>query len=235
MKAAGLGRRKHTLDNEALDAFKQYIRRQQIQFELVPPGNHRRNQAERAIQTFKLHFISILAGVDNKFPLSLWCHFLEPMELTLNLLRQSKVAPKISAFAHVHGPHDYMKKPFAPLGCAIQAHVNLEDWRTWDTQSDAGFCLGTSMQHHQCFWVYITKTRATRISNHVTCSKISQCSSCCGKNFPGKSILKVWLLVVWKVSQLAYMNSSMSWIHLYMTSFIQWIFVFNEFMCIRNS
>ncbi len=40
MKAAGLGIRKHTLDNEASNAFKQYIRKQQIQFELVPPGNH---------------------------------------------------------------------------------------------------------------------------------------------------------------------------------------------------
>ncbi len=83
MKAAGIGIRKHMLGNEALDAFKQYIRKQKIQFELVPPGNHRRNQAERAIQTFKAHFISILAGVDNKFPLSLWCHLLEPTELTL--------------------------------------------------------------------------------------------------------------------------------------------------------
>ncbi len=134
---------------------------------MVPPGNHRRNQAERAIQTFKAHFISILAGVDDEFPLSLWCHLLESMTLTLNLLRQSKVAPKISAFAHVHGPHNYMKKPFAPLGCAIQAHVKPEDRRTWDTRLDAGFSLGTSMQHHRCFWVYITKTRATRISDKV--------------------------------------------------------------------
>jgi hypothetical protein len=55
---------------------------------------HRRNQAERAIQTFKLHFILILAGVNDKFPLSLWCHLLKPTKLTLNLLRQSKVAPK---------------------------------------------------------------------------------------------------------------------------------------------
>jgi hypothetical protein len=76
MKAAGLGIRKHMLDNEALDAFKQYIRQQQIQFELVPPSNHRHNQAECTIQTFKAHFISILAGADNKFPLSLWCHLL---------------------------------------------------------------------------------------------------------------------------------------------------------------
>jgi hypothetical protein len=127
MKAAGLGIRKHTLDNEALDAFKQYICQQQIQFELVPPGNHSCNKAEHAIQTFKVHFISILAGVDDKFPLSLWCHLLERTELTLNLLRQSKVTPKISVFAHVHSPHNYMKKPFAPLGCAIQAHVKPED------------------------------------------------------------------------------------------------------------
>jgi hypothetical protein len=60
-----------------------------------------------------------------------------------------------------------MKKPFAPLGCAIQAHIEPEDQRTWDTQPDAGFSLGTSMQHHQCFWVYITKTWATRISYTV--------------------------------------------------------------------
>jgi hypothetical protein len=60
-----------------------------------------------------------------------------------------------------------MKKPFAPLGCAIQAHLKPEDQRTWDTRSDAGFSLSTSMQHHQCFWVYITKTRATRISDTV--------------------------------------------------------------------
>ena len=59
------------------------------------------------------------------------------------------------------------KKPFAPLGCAIEAHVKPEDRRTWDTRSDAGFSLGTSMQHHRCFRMYITKTKATRISNTV--------------------------------------------------------------------
>jgi hypothetical protein len=165
MRMAGLGIKKHTFNNKASDAFKQYIRQQQIQFELVPLGNHRCNQAERAIQTFKAHFIAILAGVHDRFPLSLWCHLLKPTELTLNLLRQSKVAPKISAFAHVHGHHDYIKKPFAPLRCAIKAHVKPEDRRTWDTRSDARFSLGTSMQHHRCFQVYITKTRATRISD----------------------------------------------------------------------
>jgi hypothetical protein len=43
MRMAGLGIKKHTLDNDASDAFKHYICQQQIQFELLPPGNHRRN------------------------------------------------------------------------------------------------------------------------------------------------------------------------------------------------
>jgi hypothetical protein len=37
MRIAGLGIKKHTLDNKASDALKQYIRQQQIQFKLVPP------------------------------------------------------------------------------------------------------------------------------------------------------------------------------------------------------
>ncbi len=63
--------------------------------------------------------------------------------------------------------NDYMKIPFALLGCAIQAHVKPEDHRKWDTQPDAGISLGTSMKHHRCFWVYITRTRVTRISEPV--------------------------------------------------------------------
>ena len=106
MRSAGLGLKLHILDNECSKAFKQLIGENKMTHELVPPGNHRRNQAEQAIQTFKAHFIAILAGVDDKFPLSLWCHLLEPAELTLNLLRPSKVIPKISAFAHGHGHHN---------------------------------------------------------------------------------------------------------------------------------
>jgi hypothetical protein len=138
-----------------------------INYKLVPPGQHRQNQAEWAIQTFKAHFISILAGVDDKFCLSLWCHLLKPTELTLNLLCQSRVAPKILAFAHVHSTHNYMQKPFALIGCAVRTHVKPDNHLSWDTRSEPGFNLGTSMEHHQCFRVYVMRTRATRISDTV--------------------------------------------------------------------
>jgi hypothetical protein len=123
--------------------------------------------AERAIQTFKNHFVAILSGVDDKFPLSLWCYLVRPAKQTVNLLRQSNVAPKISAYAHVHGQHDYMKRPFAPLGCSVMAHVKPKNRRTWDVHGELGYNIGTAMEHHRCFHVYIVKTRATRVSDSV--------------------------------------------------------------------
>jgi hypothetical protein len=87
MAISGLGLKHYRLDNECSEKFKQCIRKNGMTHKLVPPNNHRCNIAERAIQTFKNHFISILSGVDNWFPLSLWCHLVKPAKLTVNLLR----------------------------------------------------------------------------------------------------------------------------------------------------
>jgi hypothetical protein len=86
MRRASLGLKHHQLDNEALATFKEFIKANRMIHKLVPPRNHRRNLVERSIQTFKHHFISILCGVDDRFPLFHWCHLLSPEELTVNLL-----------------------------------------------------------------------------------------------------------------------------------------------------
>jgi hypothetical protein len=123
MEIAGLGLKHHWLDNKCLEIFKKCIKKNHMTWELVTPDCHQRNIAEGGIQTFKNYFVAILSGVDDRFLLSLWCHLIRPAELTINLLQQSNVVPKILAYAHVHGQHNYMKRPFAPLGCAVMAHV----------------------------------------------------------------------------------------------------------------
>ncbi len=127
MKAAGLGLKKQVLNNKRSAAMKTCIKENGMDYKLVPLGHHRQNQVERSIQTFEAHFISILASV-NKFPLSFWCHLLEPTELALNLLRQSRVAQKILALVHVHSTHNYMQKPFTLISCAVQRHVCHRPW-----------------------------------------------------------------------------------------------------------
>jgi hypothetical protein len=52
------------MDNEASTALKRSIREKGIDYQLVPPHIHRRNAAERAIQTFKNHFVACLCTTD---------------------------------------------------------------------------------------------------------------------------------------------------------------------------
>ena len=93
---------KHILDNEASIEFNRVIKKQS-ELEIVPSDSYRRNIAERRVQTFKCHYGSILAGVNDKCPMHLWCRLLPHAVLTLNLMRSSHVALKVSTYDYVHG------------------------------------------------------------------------------------------------------------------------------------
>jgi hypothetical protein len=60
-----------TLDNEASAALKSFSTENDVEYQLVPPQCHRRNDTELAIRTFKEHFIGWLASADPDFPLHL--------------------------------------------------------------------------------------------------------------------------------------------------------------------
>eukprot|EP00978_Attheya_sp_CCMP212_P022418 scaffold66914_cov33-Attheya_sp.AAC.5 len=70
------------LDNEASKALKRATTGQNIKYQLAPPGNHRMNNAERAIQTFKNNFVAGLCSVDASFPLQKWDRMLDHTKLT---------------------------------------------------------------------------------------------------------------------------------------------------------
>ncbi|MCP4746067.1 MAG: hypothetical protein GY874_07980, partial [Desulfobacteraceae bacterium] len=98
MKKGGLSVKKHILDNKISENFKSTIEEHGAEYELVPPGEHRRNIAERAIQTWKNHFVGVLAELHALFPMHLWCRIIPQAEMQLNLLRNSTITPNISAW-----------------------------------------------------------------------------------------------------------------------------------------
>ena len=88
---------------EASVEYKQAITEKwNANYQLVPPNKHRSNAAERAICTFKAHFLSILAGVAPDSPRNFWDLLLPQTELTLNLLRQATLDPDISPWSYFH-------------------------------------------------------------------------------------------------------------------------------------
>ena len=156
----------HILDNEVSIRFKEEIKKN-CAIQLVPPDTHRRNLAERAIQTFKNHFIAILSGVDESFPMPLWDRLLLQTVMTLNMLRKSRINPTVSAYEYVNGKFDYNRMPLAPMGCAVQVHNSTNRRLTWAEHSLDGWYLKTSEEHYRCHVVFIKKTRSERISDTV--------------------------------------------------------------------
>jgi hypothetical protein len=104
------------MDNEASAAVKEFLRKENIQYQLVPPYIHRRNAAERAIRTFKAHFIAGISTVDAHFHMHIWCRLVNQAIITLNLLRNSRLNKKFSAYAQVFGQFYLSTTLLAPPG-----------------------------------------------------------------------------------------------------------------------
>ena len=66
-KSCGIKPGFHFMDNEASTALKIKMTSMNIKYQLVPQINHRANNSERAILTFKNNFIAGLCSLDKEF------------------------------------------------------------------------------------------------------------------------------------------------------------------------
>ena len=156
------------LDNETSGKLEAYLSKEhQMELEFVPPGTHRALKAERAIETWKEHFISILAGTDPEFPMQVWDELIVQGEATLNMMRPSNVNPTISAWEHMNGPYNFDRHPLAPAGIKVAVHEKPNERGTWAAHATIGFYLGPAMQHHRCYRVWIPSLNSKRITDTV--------------------------------------------------------------------
>eukprot|EP00804_Cyclotella_cryptica_P027773 CCRYP_009194-RA/>CCRYP_009194-RA protein AED:0.39 eAED:0.16 QI:0/0/0/0.66/0.5/0.33/3/0/764 len=131
------------------------------------PNVHRANTTEQAIRTFKAPFLSILAGIDPAFPNYLWDKLLPQTELILNLLRQSTLAPAISAWESFNRPLNYDTTPLGPIGCPVIIHNKASTGKSWDFRGQDGFSIGPSVHQYRCFKVVDSVTNCVTISDTV--------------------------------------------------------------------
>ncbi len=135
--------------------------------ELVPSGCHQCNAAKVAIRNFKAHFLSVLAGVANDFPPSLWDRLFPQTKITINLIQQSNAIPNVLAYAHLSGPFDYNKMPLALMGCEAQVHEKTNKCGTWACHLVDGWYLFTSPEHYHTHNCHIKHTKSERLSDTV--------------------------------------------------------------------
>jgi hypothetical protein len=88
-------------------------------------------------------------------------------ELTLNLLRQSHINPRVSAWEFFQGPFDFAKTPLAPIGCRVLIHAKPATRQSWDYRATDGFYIGPALDSYRCFKLVKCDTQSQVISDTV--------------------------------------------------------------------
>ena len=140
-----------------------------LDYETVPSGNHRTNPAERAIQTYKSHFIAVINGIDDDYPKGAWDFLIPQVNLTLNLLRPCTINEAHSAYSYIYGPYNFDAHPLAPLGCKATVHQRAAGRGgkrgSWDNQGKRGYYIGPVMDSYRVWRFYMPDPKATQDTN----------------------------------------------------------------------
>ena len=97
----------------------------------------------------------------------LWCRLIPQAGKHFLLLRQTIINPNISAFAYLYVPHDYNAQTFVPIGMEAMIHKKPSRRKTFAQYCSKGLVLGSSPVHYQCWNLWTTITKATRVSGTV--------------------------------------------------------------------
>lgn len=93
----------------------------------------------------KSHLLSGLATCHTDFAITEWDGLLSQAELSLNLLRNSRVNPTLSAWDFLHGPYDFNKNPMAPPGSKILIHTKPSDRSSWAFHGIQDWYIGPAL------------------------------------------------------------------------------------------
>jgi hypothetical protein len=107
----------------------------------------------------------MLCSTDEAFPLKLWDRLLEQAQITLNLLRGSRVTPRLSAQAQLYGAFDFNCTPLGPPGMRVLIHELPNHHGTWLPRAILGFYTGPALEHYICYKVWVVETNSERIAN----------------------------------------------------------------------
>ena len=109
----------HKMNNEASHTVENFIQSQQTCLQYTLLDMHCTNPAERAIRTWKNHFLAGIAGLPKSFPITNWCCLTKQCYATLNILSPFCQNPLLSAHEALAGSFSFNATPLAPLGTEV--------------------------------------------------------------------------------------------------------------------
>ena len=87
---------------------------------------------------------------------------LPQIQITLNLLRNSRVNPELSLYAYLFGNYDFNQAPLAHVGTKVISHLKSDKRASWAYHDEEGWYVGPSLEHYQCVKRFPPSTGKTR-------------------------------------------------------------------------
>ena len=109
-----------------------------------------------------------LSGTDPSFPRMLWDTLIKQHTITINLLRRSRINPRLSAHAQIFWQFNYDTTPLALPGCKCVLHEKPSARGTWEIHSVNAYCTALQMIYCRHYDVRVEKTLAKRTSDNIT-------------------------------------------------------------------
>ena len=88
--------------------------------------------------------------------------------MTLNMLRASKLNPKISAYTYIYGNYDLNITTISPPGTKAVVHSKPDQRLTCCLNGEAGWYVGPSMKNYLCVKCYFPIANQVRNCDTVT-------------------------------------------------------------------
>jgi hypothetical protein len=130
---------------------EEYIQSQQTTLQYIPPDIHCTNSAERAIQTWKNHFIARIASLLPKsFPIANWCHLTNQCDYTVNMLLPCHHNPSLLPFEAMEGSFYFNAAPMVPPGTKVLIHLKPACCKSWSFHVSNGWYIGPSLKYYHC-------------------------------------------------------------------------------------
>ena len=147
----------YILYNGSLLELKAYMMKK-IKYQLVPQHIHLRNTAERAI-IIRI-FLSGLASTYLKVPASEWGRLTSQAVITLNILCNSILNPKLLSHEYLHGNSDFNATPIYPPVTIVINHSKYTTRKTWTAHGEDEWYIGPSLENYCCVKFYVPYTNA---------------------------------------------------------------------------
>eukprot|EP00804_Cyclotella_cryptica_P016764 CCRYP_002057-RA/>CCRYP_002057-RA protein AED:0.39 eAED:0.39 QI:0/0/0/1/0/0/2/0/299 len=152
----------HKLDNKTSYNVELFIKENNAKLQYTPTDIHRTNPAERAIRTWKNHFVANRAGTPPMYRLSNWCKDLEQTDITLNMLRPCTTNPKLSTYKAMEGMYlfDATLRHHQHRMCMI--HIKPTRRQTWGYHAIKAWHCAPALNHY-CGIKTVTDTGAVHL------------------------------------------------------------------------